>query len=163
MKQKIYYKYKNGFGWEPTQHGDWIDLYMQRSLIISPGHIDNEDGVHMIDLGIAVKLPKGYEAQMVLRSSTPSKKNVMMANSIAIIDNEYCGNDDYWKLPFIIIDKNRNTVIEVGERVCQFKIVLSQRATVWQKLKWLFTSGFILEKTNKLGDNNRGGIGSTGK
>lgn len=117
----------------------------------------------MINLGIAIKLPKGYEAHMVLRSSTPSKKNIMMANSIGIIDNEYCGNEDYWKIPAIIIDKNINTVIDRSERVCQFKVVLSQRATIWQKIKWLFTSGFELERVRKLDDKNRGGIGSTGK
>ena len=164
MKQTIYYKYEEEFGLqgiEPTQHGDWIDLYMQNTFIVNAGH--DKGGVHMINLGIAIKLPKGYEAHMVLRSSTPSKKNIMMANSIGIIDNEYCGNEDYWKIPAIIIDKNINTVIDRSERVCQFKVVLSQRATVWQKIKWIFTSGFELERVRKLDDKNRGGIGSTGK
>ena len=144
MKQTIYYKYKEEFdlqGIEPTQHGDWIDLYMQNTFIVNAGH--DKGGVHMINLGIAIKLPKGYEAHIVLRSSTPSKKNIMMANSIGIIDNEYCGNADYWKLPAIIIDKNIDTI--------------------WQKIKWLFTSGFELERVRKLDDKNRGGIGSTGK
>ena len=164
MKQTVYYKYKEEFGLqgiEPTQHGDWIDLYMQNTFIVNAGH--DKGGVHMSNLGIAIKLPKGYEAHIVLRSSTPSKKNIMMANSIGIIDNEYCGNDDYWKLPAIIIDKNIDTIIDVDERICQFKVVLSQRATIWQKIKWLFTSGFELERVRKLDDKNRGGIGSTGK
>ena len=141
MKQTIYYKYKEEFGLqgiEPTQHGDWIDLYMQNTFIVNAGH--DKGGVHMINLGIAIKLPKGYEAHI-----------------------EYCGNDDYWKLPAIIIDKNIDTIIDVDERICQFKVVLSQRATIWQKIKWLFTSGFELERVRKLDDKNRGGIGSTGK
>lgn len=71
----------------------------------------------------------------------------------------YCGNSDEWKFPVIAI---RPTFIEKGCRICQFRIQLSQKATLWQKLKWLFSSGVKLVKVDNLQENNRGGFGSTG-
>jgi len=56
----------------------------------------------------------------------------------------------------------RETTIEAGDRICQFRIQLSQKATMWQKIKWLFSSGVELVQVDDLGDNNRGGLGSTG-
>ena len=56
----------------------------------------------------------------------------------------------------------RDTTIHKGDRICQFRIQLSQKATMWQKLKWLFSSGIELVKVQKLNGNNRTGIGSTG-
>ena len=58
----------------------------------------------------------------------------------------------------------RFTTIKEGERICQFRIQLSQKATVWQKIKWLFTSGIELIEVDKLPSKvNRDGFGSTGK
>ena len=54
------------------------------------------------------------------------------------------------------------TTIHKGDRICQFRIQLSQKATMWQKLKWLSSSGIELVEVDDLGDNNRGGFGSTG-
>ena len=56
----------------------------------------------------------------------------------------------------------RKTVIEAGDRICQFRAQLSQKATMWQKIKWLLSSGIELVEVDDLGDNNRGGFGSTG-
>ena len=50
----------------------------------------------------------------------------------------------------------RETVIEAGDRICQFRIQLSQKATMWQKIKWLLSSGIELVEVDDLGDNNRG-------
>jgi dUTPase len=56
----------------------------------------------------------------------------------------------------------RRTSISANTRICQFRIQLSQKATVWQKLKWLFTSGIELVEVESLSSNNRSGFGSTG-
>ena len=55
-----------------------------------------------------------------------------------------------------------NTTINKRDRICQFKIQLSQKATMWQKIKWLISSGIKEEEVEALGDNNRGGFCSTG-
>ena len=56
----------------------------------------------------------------------------------------------------------RETTIEAGDRICQFRIQLSQKATMWQKIKWLLSSGIELVEVDDLGNENRLGFGSTG-
>ena len=71
----------------------------------------------------------------------------------------YNGDNDEWKFPAIAI---RETTIEEGTRICQFRIQLSQKATFWQKLKWLFSSGVKLVEVDNLNNEDRLGFGSTG-
>ena len=105
-----------------------------------------------------MKLPKGFEAVVLPRSSTFGKYNIIMTNSEGVIDNSYSGNNDEWKFPALAFQK---TTIAQGQRICQFRIQLSQDATVWQKLKWLFSNGIRLERVESLDDIDRGGFGST--
>ena len=141
---------------EITKAGDWIDLrYYGPTLFL------NKDEFKVLGLGVAMKLPKGFEAVVVSRSST--FKNYLMFNpgAIGVIDNSYCGSMDEWKYPACSFGEGR--VIHSGDRICQFRIQLSQKATVWQKLRWLFSSGIEFKKVDKLNTINRGGLGSTGK
>lgn len=154
------------------QNGDWIDLvcatdmkinvpqaYTLKEIHFNDDSRDITADLKYIPLGVAMQLPKGFEAIVAPRSSTPNKFGIMCANSFGIIDNCYCGNNDEWKFPVIAI---RPTLIEKGCRICQFKIQLSQKATLWQKIKWLFSSGVELVKVDNLQENSRGGFGSTG-
>ena len=50
----------------------------------------------------------------------------------------------------------RETTIEAGNRICQFRIQLSQKATMWQKIKWLLSSGIEFVEVDDLGDDSRG-------
>lgn len=121
------------------------------------------DEITYIPLGVAIKLPDGYYARVVARSSTPKGAGILCANSMGVIDGGprgYNGNNDEWKFPALAI---RDTTIEQGQRICQFEICLSQKATVWQKIKHLFCSGIEIVEVDDLGDNNRSGFGSTGK
>ena len=113
----------------------------------------------LIPLGIAMQLPKGYEAHILPRSSTYKNFGIIQANGEGIIDNTYCGNNDEWKFPAIAL---RETTIHKGERICQFKIELSQKATMWQKIKWLFSNKIEFEWVYNLEGENRGGFGSSG-
>lgn len=156
--------------------GDWIDLICAEDMepkALQSGVLKEqtdkygivsrvrnvEAEVTYIPLGVAMKLPKGYEAIVLPRSSTPKKFGITCGNSMGVIDNSYCGNEDEWKFPAVAI---RPTSIEKGTRICQFRIQLSQKATMWQKIKWLFTSGIKLVEVDDLGSTNRGGLGSTG-
>jgi dUTP pyrophosphatase len=155
--------------------GDWIDLSINEDIHLEAPQAGilrkdrNDDGelvqhrdvilkVNYLPLGVAMKLPKGYEAHIVSRSSTPKKYGVMCANSIGIIDNSYSGDNDEWKYPAIAI---RETDIKKGTRICQFRIQLSQKATMWQKIKWFFSSGVKLVKVYQLDSTDRSGLGST--
>lgn len=141
MKKKIYIKYSDGTEEiQKIKQGDWIDL---RAAQITPM---KKGDFTLIPLGVAMKLPRGYEAHVVPRSSTYKNFKVIQANSMGVIDNSYCGNDDMWYFPAIAME---DTVINKGDRICQFRIVKSM-----PKIE-IKTTAFLNEKS-------RGGIGSTG-
>jgi dUTP pyrophosphatase len=110
----------------------------------------------VIPLGVCMQLPKGYEAIVAARSSTAKKYGIIMANGIGIIDNSYCGDEDEWCFPAIGM---KDATIEAGSRICQFRIQLSQKATIWQKIKWLFTSKITFKVVEHLNNKNRMGLG----
>lgn len=150
--------------------GDWVDLRAAKECVLQAPqagtlkghdvkHRDVVSEVTYIPLGIAMELPKGFEAIMAPRSSAAMKMGVISANSIGIIDHCYCGDDDQWMFPAITI---RKTSIAVNTRLCQFRIQLSQKAGFLQKLKWLFSSGIKFVEVDSLNNENRKGLGSTG-
>lgn len=72
----------------------------------------------------------------------------------------YCGENDEWAFPAYAIGKK--VILHQGDRICQFRIQLSQKATMWQKLRWLFSSKIKIKKVDHLDNETRGGFGSTG-
>lgn len=142
---------------EIISKGDWIDLKIWESFSISKV---KTPVYQMLSLGVAMQLPEGYEALVLPRSSTFKKYGITLANSVGIIDNTYCGNEDIWHFPALIF---KDTTIPSFERICQFRIQLSQKATIWQRIKNLFYSGIEFEVVDNLTNPNRGGFGSTGR
>ena len=120
--------------------GDWIDLRAAETVTMKAGEY------RMIPLGVAMELPQGYEALVAPRSSTFKKYGVILANSIGIIDESYKGDNDEWHFPALA---KRNTVIKKNERICQFRLIEHQ-------------PGVVFLEVNKLGNDDRGGFGSTG-
>lgn len=125
---------------EKIEVGDWIDLRAAENVKLSAGEFK------LINLGISMKLPEGYEAHVVPRSSTFKTWGILQTNSIGIIDNSYSGTNDIWRFPAYAI---RDTEIKVNDRLCQFRIVKKQPQVE-----------FI--EVDKLDDTDRGGFGSTG-
>lgn len=177
MKLKIKVKrFKNENGDTPVsfpkiiRKGDWVDLSSSKEFVLNAPqagtlkgkevkHRDVISDVTYIPLGIAMQLPKGYEAIMAARSSAPKKLGIMQANGIGVIDNTYCSDSDEWMFPAVTL---RKTSIAANTRICQFRIQLSQKATVWQKLKWFLSSGIEFVEVESLDNEVRGGLGSTG-
>lgn len=124
----------------PERNGDWIDLFTAEDTELKAFDFK------LIPLGVAMKLPEGYEANVVPRSSTYKKWNVIQANSFGVIDNAYCGNDDQWMFPAIAL---KDTFIPKHTRICQFKIMKNQ-------------ANVQFNIVHELEDKNRGGFGSTG-
>lgn len=152
---------------EIIQKGDWIDLRTSsdikirgfvQSIIDKNVNVRIADMITYIPLGVCMKLPKGFEAIVVSRSSTPKRLGIVCPNSFGVIDYTYNSNKDEWKYPAIGL---KDSYIKKGERICQFRIQLSQKATFWNKLKWFLSSGIKIVKVDDLGDNERGGLGST--
>ena len=132
------------------EKGDWIDLYANKEIFIPKGQRA------MIPLGIAMELPKGYEAHIVPRSSTFKTWGIILVNSIGIIDNSYNGDNDQWHFPAYclesrtIVDGREGTLIQKGDRICQFRIVENQPSIEFIEVE-------------SLGNEDRGGFGSTGR
>ena len=118
----------------------WIDLRAAENVTLKKGDFK------LISLGVAMALPEGYEAHLVPRSSTFKNFGVIQANSVGIIDNSYCGDNDVWCFPAFAV---RDTEIHVNDRICQFRIVKNQPAVGFDEV--VFLEG-----------NDRGGFGSTG-
>lgn len=170
MKQKIYIKRfcKDVELPKIINKGDWIDLRSAEEVTlkapVSKGKPKEvEFSTALIPLGVAMLLPDGMEANVVARSGTFKNYSVLQTNAYGVIDGGefgYNGPNDEWKFPVVAL---RNTTIAINDRVCQFRIQLSQKATMWQKLKWLFTSGIeIIEVDNLPEKEDRGGFSTTG-
>ena len=113
----------------------------------------------LIPLGVSMKLPEGYEAHIVPRSSTFKHWGLIQTNHMGVIDESFCGDSDQWHMPVLA---TRDVHINEGDRICQFEIVPSQFATPWQKLKWLFSRRIKFVWVDELDNEDRGGHGSTG-
>ena len=120
---------------------DWIDLRSAVDVELKAGEFK------LIHLGIAMKLPEGYEAHVVPRSSTYKNFGIIQTNHCGIIDSSYCGPNDHWYMPAYAL---RDTVIHKNDRICQFRIEKNQPKLVFDEVM-------------ELSGANRGGIGSTGK
>lgn len=133
---------------------DCFDLFLAEDVKLKKGELG------VFSLGVAMEIPKGMSGRAYLRSSTPVEHHVYMANHVGVIDSVYCGNDDNWRVELVAL---KATTIPKGTKICQFELVPSQFATVYQKLKWLFSSSLTIQKVDKLTSKNRGGLGTTGK
>ena len=157
---------------EYIDKGEWIDLKSAKTVKLGAPHATTLSGNRtkrtvefspvLLPLGIGMRLPKGYEAVLLPRSSTFKYYGSIVSNSQGVIDSTYCGPEDEWKLPLLPILEGE---VKEGEKICQFRIQLSQKATIWQKIKWLFNNKikfeFVSEYSNEV--ESRGGFGTTGK
>ena len=126
---------------EKISKGDWIDIRSAEIVHLKKGEF------HLIPLGVGMKLPDGYEANIVPRSSTYKNSKVLQTNSFAVIDNSYSGENDQWFYPVIAME---DTTINKNDRICQFRINKIQPEIEF-------------EEVEHLDDTDRGGFGSSGK
>lgn len=125
---------------EINKKGDWIDLRSAEDVELKAGEFK------IISLGVSMRLPIGYEAHVVPRSSTFKKWGVIQTNHMGVIDNSYSGTNDVWGFPCFAL---RDTIINKNDRICQFRIMKSQ-------------DPLEIIEVETLNDTNRGGFGSTG-
>lgn len=125
---------------EELSKGDWIDLRAAETVELKAGDFK------IISLGVSMKLPEGYEAHIVPRSSTFKKWGILQTNHMGVIDNSYSGDNDIWGMPVLAM---RDTVINENDRICQFRIV--ERMGHIQMIE-----------VDHLDGADRGGFGSTG-
>lgn len=119
---------------------DWIDLRSAEDVTLEAGEF------HLINLGVSVQLPEGYEMIIAPRSSTYKNFGLIQTNSIGVVDESYCGDNDILRMP---VKADRHTEIHVNDRVCQFRIMKHQPTIVF-------------EEVEHLEGQDRGGFGTTG-
>lgn len=101
----------------------------------------------LIPTGIAIAVPKGYEAQVRPRSGLAIKHGITMLNSPGTIDSDYRG-----EIKVITINHGDEAFrVEDGDRIAQLIIAPVERAQ-WRQVD-------ALEET----DRSSGGFGHTGK
>lgn len=166
MKQTIRYKLLT-VGCAPVlnDNGDAYDLCASEAVSIKgPVSAIDPEGSDIkmyfshaiIPLGIAMELPKGFVADLKPRSSTYKKWHILQTNTPGLIDSSYCGDTDEWGMTVVALGTSH---IRKGDRICQFEIRPSQKATLWQKIKWLFTTGYNFVAVDSLENEARGGFG----
>ena len=139
--RKILFGNKNLEKIKKIEKGNWIDLRAAETVEMKAGE------TKLISLGLSMRLPDGYEAHVVPRSSTFKNFGITQTNSCGIIDNSYSGTNDVWKFPALA---HRDTIIHEGDRICQFRIIEIQPELHFNEV-------------NELDSIDRGGFGSTGK
>lgn len=163
---KIYIKTFNGCQkLNVIAKGDWIDLYANEDFNFTGPIVNDNKEVEIptikISLGVAMKLPSGFEALVESRSSTYNTYGLVPWNCLGIIDNSYNGPNDQWQFGALCLKPGH---VRKGDRVCQFRIQLSQKATIWQKIKWLFSNKVKFVYVPELYGEDRSGFGKgTGK
>lgn len=125
---------------EKITKGDWCDLRASETVVLKKGESK------LIPLGVGMKLPDGYEANIVPRSSTYKNFKILQTNSFAVIDNSFSGEEDMWRYPVIAME---DTIINKNDRICQFRINKIQ-------------PDILFEEVEHLDNVSRGGFGSTG-
>lgn len=120
--------------------GDWIDLRAAETIELKQGEFK------LIPLGVGMQLPRGFEANIVPRSSTFKNFGIIETNSMGVIDESYCGDNDQWFFPAYAL---RDTLISKNDRICQFRINRKMPKVDFVEVE-------------VLGNEDRGGHGSTG-
>lgn len=138
-----------------TEKGDCIDLRVSKVYVVGQNGKESQEfplKYHKGDtlffkLGVGMKLPKGYKANIYPRSSTFKNYGFILTNSVGIIDNSYCHEGDEW---CAMIYCTRDGVIEYGDRILQFEPVP------------VYTHNFRYDVVEELEEGARGSYGSTG-
>ena len=141
MEIKIKYHNPNIDKIKKFEVGDWIDLRAAETANINKGELK------IISLGVSMQLPEGYEAHVAPRSSLCKNYGILQANSVGVIDESYCGDNDIWMFPAIAL---KDTVVHENDRICQFRIVEKMPRVRFVEVE-------------SLGNEDRAGFGSIGK
>ena len=125
--------------------GEWIDLCTAEDVTLD--FLEYK----IISLGVSIEIPAGWisRARFPPLSTRLGKWGILLANSMGVIENDYCGDGDVWGYPALCLRKE-GTRIPKGTRICQFRLV--EKAPDME---------FV--QVESLGNRDRGGFGSTGE
>jgi len=119
-----------------------FDLYARVQIVVKPFTPT------IIPLNVIIETPPDHVLLLAARSSLPLKKGLIVANSVGIIDQDYCGENDEIGLQVINFTKV-DVIVEKGDRIAQAMLVKISKASEFN---------FV----TTMSDQSRGGFGSTG-
>lgn len=127
---------------KPAYHSEQaagFDLCATKTMVLT-------SVVKMMDLDIAIELPKNHVGLLVCRSSM-AKKGIAIANAVGVIDSDYRGTI---KAP-LLSSACGGTLVQKGERLLQLLVMPVNQVS--------------LEVVDELSETERGegGFGSTDK
>ena len=118
-----------------------FDLLCREEMEIAPRT------VKLIPSNVIVRIPAGYMLMLTLRSSTPSRKGLLIPNGVGIIDQDYCGEGDELRVQ-VFNFRDEAVTVKRGERIAQGIFIPVTRVS-WNEV-------------DEMG-RGRGGFGSTGE
>lgn len=108
----------------------------------------------LIPLGFAAAVPEGYQALLVTRSGTGTKKGLTLRNQVGIIDSDYRGE---WMVKLALdnfkdLDETDEPILNIkkGDRIIQCTVIPVQQVD------------FVLTDSLSETVRGKGGLGSTG-
>jgi dUTP pyrophosphatase len=117
-----------------------FDLAAAEDVDVPPGQI------RLIGTGLVIKVPDQHFLAIIARSSTPLKRGLVVANSVGVIDSDYCGPADEVKIQVMNVT-DAPVAVKRGDRIAQAMVLPATRVT------------FEEAETT---EPSRGGFGSTG-
>ena len=118
-----------------------FDIAAGEDVVIQPGEVKK------VRSGLIIESPKGYFLMLACRSSLSSKKGLTLANGVGVIDRDFSGPADEFRIILHNIG-NHEVRVERGERLVQ-GIFLPVQQVEWQE-------------QGQIRESSRGGLGSTG-
>ncbi|OGK35373.1 hypothetical protein A3A93_04805 [Candidatus Roizmanbacteria bacterium RIFCSPLOWO2_01_FULL_38_12] len=119
-----------------------FDLYARKNVKVPPWKPT------IIPANVVIEVPKGFFLLLASRSSTPLKKNLIVANGIGVIDQDYHGDEDEIGVQ-VLNFSGKSVNVARGERIAQALLV--QVAKVVE-----------FEVVDSIKKQSRGGFGATG-
>ena len=161
---KVKYHDKDMPKFKQIEKGNWIDC-----RVIKGGKVTHSNGVKeplkwkidengtyyieykqgdfmMLPLGFSINQGKGYEINLVPRSSTFKNYGIIQTNHFAVGDDTFVGNNDMYHYPCYAL---RNGRINLYDRICQMKINKAMPQIIFNEVE-------------DMESEDRGGFGSTG-
>lgn len=160
MKIRVKYHDEKMPRFQQIEKGNWIDMRVIGGKINGePILFDKSDDIHqiecfkykkgdfmMLNLGVSIEIPKGWEVNIVPRSSTFKNYGIIQTNHFGVGDDTFVGDNDVYKFPCYALTDG---MITKYDRICQFRLN--------EKMETL-----EIEEVKTLGNEDRSGFGSTG-
>ena len=124
---------KEPLDWKQDNEGNYYIEYKQGDFMMLP-------------LGFSINQGKGYEVNLVPRSSTFKNYGIIQTNHFGVGDDTFVGNNDMYHFPCYALRDGR---INLYDRVCQMRINKAMPQVIFNEVE-------------DMESENRGGFGSTG-